>query len=224
MTFTLGALLLGLLVGVRHAFEPDHLAAVGTLVSDARGPLRAAGLGAAWGLGHTAALGIVACALGLLGATLPAGMQRLLELGVAVMLLVLGARGLVQAVRDHRRGPAFEHAHGRAAHAHGGQPAHVHVAGRTLALRPFLVGVMHGLAGSGAVTALVTAAFTDVRARVAYVLLFGLGSVLGMAAVSGLAGWPLARLAQAPRAQRAFSVSIALLAIVTGVVWGWRVV
>lgn len=224
MSFTLWALMLGTLVGVRHALEPDHLAAVGTLVTDARGPLRAAGLGVAWGLGHTAALGIVACVLALLGATLPASVQRMLELGVAVMLLALGARGIVQALLAHRRGAAFEHAHAQGVHAHGGEPQHAHVAGRTLALRPFVVGVVHGLAGSGALTALVTAAFTDVRARMAYVVLFGLGSVLGMALISGLAGWPLARLAQSPRAQRAFSLLVALIAIVTGVALGWRVV
>ena len=80
MSFTLWALGLGMLVGVRHAFEPDHLAAVGTLVSDARSPLRAAWLGAAWGLGHTAALALVAGVLALLGATLPASAQRVLEL------------------------------------------------------------------------------------------------------------------------------------------------
>lgn len=224
MSFTLWALGLGMLVGVRHAFEPDHLAAVGTLVSDARSPLRAAWLGAAWGLGHTAALALVAGVLALLGATLPASAQRVLELGVAAMLLVLGVRGIVQAVLAHRRGPAFAHAHGGAAHAHGGEPSHLHVAGSTLALRPFVIGVVHGLAGSGALTALVTAAFTDVRARLAYVLCFGTGSVLGMALISGLAGWPLARLARAPRTHRAFSVLVALTAIVTGLVWGWRVV
>ncbi len=224
MTATLGAIALGLLVGARHAFEPDHLAAVGTLVADARGPLRAAWLGAAWGLGHTVALGVVACALALLGAALPAGLERALELGVAAMLLALGVRGIVEAVRDHRRGPAFRHAHGLHAHAHGGAGAHVHVAGRTLALRPFVVGVVHGLAGSGALTALATAAFPDVRARLLYVLLFGAGSVLGMAAISGLAGFPLARLARSPRTHRAFSLAVALGAVATGLAWGWSAV
>jgi len=224
MTVTLWALALGLLVGVRHAFEPDHLAAVGTLVADARGPARAAWLGAIWGLGHTAALGLVACVLALLGATLPAAVERLLELGVALMLLVLGVRGIIRAVHDHRRGTPFAHAHGGAAHEHGGADAHVHVAGQTLALRPFVIGVVHGLAGSGALTALAAAAFTDVRARLAYVLLFGVGSVLGMAAVSGPAGYPLARLTRAPRMHRAFSVIVALSAIGTGLVWGWSVV
>jgi hypothetical protein len=224
MTATLWAVALGLLVGARHAFEPDHLAAVGTLVADARGPMRAAWLGAAWGLGHTMALGVVACLLALLGSALPANIERVLELGVAVMLLVLGARGIVQAVRDHRRGPAFTHAHGTAAHAHGGADQHVHVAGRTLAVRPFVIGVVHGLAGSGALTALATATFTDVRSRLAYVLLFGAGSVLGMAAISGLAGWPLAQLTRAPRTHRAFSVLVALSAIATGAVWGWNVI
>jgi hypothetical protein len=222
MTVTLGALVFGLLVGARHAFEPDHLAAVGTLVADARGPLRAAWLGAAWGLGHTFALGVVACALALLGAALPADVERLLELGVAAMLIVLGVRGLVAAFRSGRRGPVHAHAHGDHLHAHAGADAHVHVAGRTLAIRPFVVGVVHGLAGSGALTALATAAFPDVRARLLYVLLFGAGSVLGMAALSGLAGFPLARLARSPRTHRAFSLAVALLAVATGLAWGVR--
>jgi hypothetical protein len=222
MTVTLGALVFGLFVGARHAFEPDHLAAVGTLVAEARGPLRAAWLGAAWGLGHTLALGVVACALALLGAALPHDLERLLELGVAAMLIVLGVRGLVAAFRAGRRGPVHAHAHGDQLHAHAGADAHVHVAGRTLAIRPFVVGVVHGLAGSGALTALATAAFPDVRARLLYVLLFGAGSVLGMAALSGLAGFPLARLARSPRTHRAFSLAVALLAVATGLAWGVR--
>jgi len=222
MTATLGALALGLLVGARHAFEPDHLAAVGTLVAEARGPLRAAWLGAAWGLGHTLALGVVACALALLGAALPHDLERLLELAVAAMVFGLGVRGIVAAFRTDRRGPVHTHTHGDHRHAHPGDTAHLHLAGRTLAIRPFVVGVVHGLAGSGALTALVTASFPDVRARLLYVLLFGAGSVLGMAALSGLAGVPLARLAPAPRTHRAFSLAIALLAVATGLTWGLR--
>ena len=79
-------------------------------------------------------------------------------------------------------------------HTHAGAPAHVHIGHWTLARRPLLVGAVHGLAGSGALTALVLATLPSTAARITYMALFGFGSTLGMAALSGLLGWPLARI------------------------------
>ena len=85
------------------------------------------------------------------------------------------------------------HHHGRASTCTRATPAHVHIGAWTLARRPLLVGAVHGLAGSGALTALVLATLPSTAARLTYMALFGLGSTLGMAALSGLLGWPLAR-------------------------------
>src|SRR5688500_17027322 len=112
MFATLGGLALGLVVGVRHAFEPDHLAAVSTLVTDARGARRGAILGAIWGVGHTLALIVVGVVLLAAGGLVPARVEAGLELAVAVMLVGLGIRAIVRAIRDGRAGRVAPHEHG----------------------------------------------------------------------------------------------------------------
>ena len=185
---------LGSLLGMRHALEPDHLAAVSTLVTGERSSAKAALLGACWGLGHTGSLVVVGTALVLLRAEMPARVADVFELGVALMLIALGLRAIYLAARQGKAGPVHAHQHGRRLHVHPGAPAHIHIGAWTLARRPLLVGAVHGLAGSGALTALVLATLPTTSARLIYMGVFGLGSTLGMAALSGLLGWPLARM------------------------------
>ena len=83
---------------------------------------------------------------------------------------------------------------------------------------------MHGLAGSGALTALVLASLPGTSARLLYVALFGAGSVLGMGLLSGLAGWPLARLGRRPAAARVLAGATGLLSIGLGIAWGWPLI
>ncbi len=146
---------LGSLLGMRHALEPDHLAAVSTLVSRERSGIRAALLGVCWGLGHTVSLVVVGALLVALRAEMPPAVSDLFELLVAFMLVALGFRAIVHAARQGAEGPTRVHRHGRLVHSHAGVPAHVHIGVWTLARRPLLIGVVHGLAGSGALTALV---------------------------------------------------------------------
>src|SRR5947209_7978836 len=131
---------LGSLLGMRHALEPDHLAAVSTMVTRERGGWKAALIGACWGLGHT------------------------------LSLLVVGA--------------------------------------------------VHGLAGSGALTALVLTTLPTMAARITYISLFGLGSTLGMAALSGVLGWPMARLGSNHTVGRGISLAVGCGSIGLGLVWG----
>lgn len=223
MSEILSGWLLGLLLGARHALEPDHLAAVTTLVTTER-RARPAFLGALWGLGHTAALLAVGLSLALLRTQLSARLADLFELGVALMLVGLGARALWQAYSQGRRGgEQAEHAHGAEVHAHGGPALHFHLGGFTFATRPFLVGVVHGLAGSGSLTALVLASLPTSAARLAYTALFGLGSVLGMAVLSGLLGWPLARLGRHGSVRGALSGAAGALSVGLGLFWGWPI-
>jgi len=210
---------LGVLLGLRHAFEPDHLTAVSTLVVEVRDARRGMLLGAVWGLGHTISLVVVGTMLLVTGAVLPARAAALFELIVAAMLVVLGMRSLVVTLRDRERDPAHHHEHERGAHVHAGPDAHVHVAGRTLAWRPLLVGLVHGLAGSGALTALAFAAIPTFAARVAYIVLFGLGSVAGMSIASGLAGASLQRAATSRARRRVIAVASGLVSIALGIVW-----
>lgn len=212
---------LGSLLGMRHALEPDHLAAVTTLVSRERNSVRAVLLGAWWGVGHTLSLLVVGAALVIVRTEMPAQVSDLFELAVALMLVALGVRALRQAALQGPGGPLHLHRHGRILHTHAGVSSHVHIGAWTFARRPFFVGAVHGLAGSGALTALVLATLPTTASRLAYVLLFGVGSTLSMAALSGLLGWPLARLGSHHRVARSVSVVVGCLSIGLGVVWGW---
>ena len=215
---------LGSLLGMRHALEPDHLTAVSTLVTGERSGLKAAWLGVCWGLGHTLTLLTAGAALVVLRAEMPAAAADAFEFLVAVMLVGLGLRAIYRAARQGSAGPLHAHQHGRLVHVHPGVPAHVHIGRWTLARRPLLIGAVHGLAGSGALTALVLATLPSTAARLAYMALFGLGSTVGMAALSGLLGWPLGRLAQHPAIGRGISLTVGCISTALGVWWGYPLV
>lgn len=212
---------LGSLLGMRHALEPDHLAAVTTLVSRERTFARAALLGVWWGLGHTLALVLAGAVLVGLRAEMPAAASDGFEFAVALMLVGLGVRAIAQAARMGANGPTHIHRHGRVVHSHAGVPAHVHIGAWTFARRPLLVGAIHGLAGSGALTALVLATLPSTAAQLAYVALFGLGSTVSMAALSGVLGWPLARIGTHHVVGRGVSLLVGCLTTALGVVWGY---
>jgi len=215
---------LGSLLGMRHALEPDHLAAVSTLVTGERSGARAAWMGACWGLGHTLALVTAGVVLIVLRAELPASASDGFEFAVALMLVGLGLRAIYRAARQGADGPVHRHHHGRLVHVHPGAPAHVHVGRWTLARRPLLIGAVHGLAGSGALTALVLATLPSTAARLTYMVLFGLGSTIGMAALSGVLGWPLGHLARHQTLARAVSLTVGCVSTVLGLFWGYPLV
>jgi hypothetical protein len=212
---------LGSLLGMRHALEPDHIAAVSTLVTGERSGYKAALLGACWGVGHTVSLLVVGMGLVLLRTEMPAALTDVFELFVAVMLIGLGLRAIYLAARQGPAGPVHAHQHGGRVHVHRGAPAHIHIGTWTLARRPLLVGAVHGLAGSGALTALVVATLPSMTARLTYMAVFGLGSTLGMAALSGVLGWPLARLGSHRAVARAISLAVGCASTMLGVVWGY---
>jgi hypothetical protein len=214
MAALLSGLLLGLLLGMRHALEPDHLAAVSLLVARRRSPAAGLVVGAAWGVGHTLALFTVGCVLALIGRHLPPHTAAGFELLVAAMLLALGARAIVNAWV------------GRKADAVVDDPSAVttETAGRA-PLQPLIVGVIHGLAGSGALTALVVARLPTAFARLLYIALFGAGSAVGMACLTGLAGWPLARISRSsPRLLRGVTAAAGAISLLLGSFWGWAAV
>jgi ABC-type nickel/cobalt efflux system permease component RcnA len=215
---------LGSLLGMRHALEPDHLAAVSTLVTGERSGLKAAWLGACWGLGHTLTLLTAGAALVFLRAEMPARASDAFELLVAVMLVGLGLRAIYRAARQGPDGPVYPHHHGRLVHVHPGVPAHMHIGRWTLARRPLLIGAVHGLAGSGALTALVLATLPSTAARLTYMALFGLGSTVGMAALSGMLGWPLGRLAKHPALARGISLAVGSISTSLGLWWGFPLI
>lgn len=212
------------LLGMRHALEPDHIAAVSTLVSREQNGYRAAWLGVCWGIGHTCTLFVVGLGLVLVRREIPAGLADAFEIAVAVMLIGLGLRSVLQAAQLGSKGPTRLHRHRWIVHQHSGIPAHVHIGRWTFARRPLLIGAVHGLAGSGALAALVLATLPSTASRLAYMVLFGLGSTAGMAALSGLLGWPLARLGAHEHVTRGISFVVGCASVVLGIAWGYPLI
>jgi hypothetical protein len=168
----LAVLGLGFILGLKHATDPDHVVAVTTFLGKERQLRRACGIGLFWGLGHTIALSIAG--LVVIGLKIPISkwLADRLELVVAAMLIILGAR-LISTV--HTRWHEHHHDFGW----------------RRLGLRPMLVGIVHGTAGSAALTLLVLSTMSSTINGLLYVLIFGVGSMLGMLVVSLLLSLPI---------------------------------
>ena len=200
MTEIWSLLVFGLLIGMQHALEADHLAAVAALSAQRSTRRRLVLRGAYWGVGHTLSLFAICGAVILLGFGLTARMEATLEFGVGVMVLLLGTNVLRKLSRrrihfhahDHGDGAIHIHAHSHAGEATRHDPnahRHAHPAGGHL--KALLVGLMHGAAGSGALLVLAVAAAQSIAGALLYVLSFGLGSIVGMAALSFVASYPL---------------------------------
>lgn len=200
-------LLLGFLIGLRHALEADHLAAVAALSSQATSARHAVRMGVVWGTGHTLSLFAVGSVVVVLDTSLPENFAHWLEFGVGVMLVLLGADVIRRIVRDrihfhvHKHEDGVEHFHG---HAHSrlaastsakppepGHGSHQHAHQRGFPMRALVVGLIHGMAGSAALILLALTSVDSVWQALLYMLLFGLGSILGMAALSLVIALPL---------------------------------
>ncbi len=217
-------LAIGGLLGLRHAFEPDHLAAVSTLATRPGGRRlwSAARLGLIWGLGHTVTVGAVALLIIALGVQLPAGLWPAAELLVAGLLILLGTLVIWRYVRG--RWHMHAHVHAAAAphfhlHSHGADPSHGHTHAMVDARRSLGFGIAHGLAGSGAIAALLVAAVPDTMSRLVYFAAFSAGTIVGMLGVS-LTLSVLVRVAAERSARWAtmLHVGAAVMSVVAGVV------
>lgn len=191
-------LLLGLLIGMRHALEADHVAAVASLATRSRGLAGTLRLGLAWGAGHSLTLLMVGAAVLLVETAVPADLAHALELAVGAMLVLLGLDVLRRMLRDRvhfhaHRHDDLVHLH---AHSHSGQrrhdaAAHEHAHPEGLTLRALLVGMVHGLAGSAALLLLTLETIRAPGIGVLYIALFGIGSMIGMALLSCAIALPL---------------------------------
>ena len=219
-------LLLGLLLGMQHALEADHVAAVSSLCTGTRSVRRIAAHGAVWGLGHSLTLLIFAGAAVLLDLRFGETLAQVLEGLVGVMLILLGGQVLVRLWRAgfhshrHRHADGRTHLHG---HSHAGEDTahdpdhHVHAHASGLPVRTLLVGMVHGLAGSTALVILTASTVQDPVIGLLYVALFGLGSIAGMLALSSVLAVPLAWTAQAfTRAHHSLQAVVGLATIVLG--------
>src|SRR6266498_715752 len=221
---------IGGLLGLRHAFEPDHLAAVSTLATSPGGRRlwSAARLGLIWGLGHTVTVGAVALLIIAVGIQLPARLWPAAELLVAGLLILLGAMVIWRYARG--RWHMHAHAHSAAAphlhlHSHAADPSHGHAHASVDARRSLGFGIAHGLAGSGAIAALLVAAVPDSMSRLVYFAAFSAGTIVGMLGVS-LTLSVLVRLAAGRSARWAtmLHVGAAVGSVVAGVVLAQQVI
>lgn len=183
----LTSLFFGFLLGVKHALDADHVVAVTTIVSRSRSILRAVVAGLSWGIGHTVALFAAGFVVLVFRLTIPDKLSLSMEFAVGIILVLLGVPLVKQLVkmRSHVHLHKHEdknHMHG---HTHGDTQEHDHQYIR----RPLLVGMAHGLAGSGALTILVLGSMSSVTQGLIFLLLFGVGSILSMLLVSGLIGF-----------------------------------
>jgi uncharacterized membrane protein YidH (DUF202 family) len=197
------ALGLGLLLGIRHATDADHVAAVSTLVSQHRSLARSCILGAWWGAGHTMALLAAGVAVVAFKLTISPEVERGMETVVALVLILLGGQVLLRTLGTwtlHRH----EHVHDGLAHSHvhlhigsTGPPGHFHLL--RLGGRPFLLGLLHGMAGSAALMLLALTTIPSPLGGLLYILVFGIGSTGGMLLLGGLIGIPFVLTARRSR-------------------------
>ncbi len=225
-----GVLLLGLVIGLKHAMEADHVAAVSTIVASNDKKLRRAPiLGALWGLGHTATLFVAGLIVLLLAINIPERVSGTLEFGVGIMLVFLGVTTLTgfkagKFMRGIFRRHTHEHVHVHEdtgiVHSH----EHDHHNHRH-SHKSILIGMIHGMAGSGALMLVVLSTINSVPLGLAYIAIFGAGSIASMAAMSALIGLPFAKarhmkLSLALR----YTAAIATLAIGAGLIYELGVV
>jgi cytochrome c biogenesis protein CcdA len=215
----LSVIALGFFLGMRHATDPDHVVAVSTIVSRHRSMKHAAVIGAFWGLGHTITILLVGGGIIFFGWVIPARVGLSMELSVGVMLILLGVlnlTGMQQRMTDalsvagHSHGAVHSHphAHGDYVHSHPHMhdpESHPHATAQTplhwldghlgslgiyQMVRPLVVGLVHGLAGSAAVALLVLAAIHDPKWGAFYLAIFGVGTIAGMMIITGAMGIP----------------------------------
>jgi ABC-type nickel/cobalt efflux system permease component RcnA len=211
-------LVAGFLLGLRHALDPDHLAAVASISADTQSAKRRVIQGAVWGLGHTVTLLVIGGIAILLGTLVPENLAVWLEAAVGVMLVLLGIDVLRRIrmerihVHTHSHGEHPDHVH---FHTHRKSPSHDHEHPDAFPVRMFLVGLMHGLAGSAGLVLLAVSATSQPLLGLAYVILFGVGSILGMALLSVILVVPLRVLPQ--KIYRQVRIGLGITTVVIGI-------
>ena len=184
---------LGFVLGARHALDADHVVAVSTILSH-RPSLRTSGfIGFCWGFGHTAVLLLVGLVVIALKITIPEAIAEVFEFGVGLMLVVLGVSLAMTIVREGWHLHTHEHDGERHFHLHSHQVDSDHAHGHWLrsSLQPVCVGMVHGLAGSAALVLMVLSTVRTLWEGVVYILVFGVGSVLGMILLGMVISLPL---------------------------------
>jgi len=212
-------LALGFVSGMRHALDPDHVVAVSTIVAEHKDIWRSSRLGAFWGFGHMVTLAAVGLLVLTFKLTIPDRLALGFELAVGVMLVILGLQVLVRFARDRFHIHAHEHGGERHIHLHSHRhgPDHQHAHGWRPEWRSLVIGMVHGMAGSAALTVLVLSSLRSLLQGALYLATFGVGSIVGMMLISALIGSPFAYTAwRFERANRALRVLAGLASLGIG--------
>ena len=243
MVSLLSVIALGFFLGMRHATDPDHVIAVTTIVARYRSMRHAAWIGALWGVGHTLTILAVGSAIILLGWVIPARIGLSMEFSVGVMLVILGVMNLtgimswinanlapglsgsaVMHSQPHQHGDYIHtHPHGHTPETHSHDPQKTPLGkmdrvfgqiGIYQLVRPLIVGLVHGLAGSAAVALLVLTTIRDPKWAVVYLLVFGVGTIAGMIVITSAISLPFAAAGRASeRISSALRLASGLLSI-----------
>lgn len=235
---------LGFFLGLKHALDADHLVAISTLVSGGKGLVRSSLIGAMWGIGHTAALLFIGSIMIALNVQMPERLGMMLEMGVALMLIILGVHVIWRLVKGdtlhihvhtHDGRPHIHpHTHPYAEpHSHDDTTHHETRSGQWLRhllknvsdqKRSILIGMVHGLAGSATLMLLVLATISDRMLAVLYIGVFGVGSIGGMMLMSAMIGLPFSMAAsRSIPLNRAIRGTAGLLSICFGLFLAWQI-
>jgi len=218
-------LLVGLVIGIQHAFEPDHLAAISTQIIKKGGKhsqsitsnlrkttLKSSLMGAFWGAGHTSSILVVGLLVAGLSLTIPNNVFMGLEFVVGLMLVFLGIllilnKGFLKQkhLHPHEHADGTIHTH---AHTHDGSHNHGH--------KSYIIGCIHGLAGSGAIVALIASGLDSFELVFSFLILFGFGSIIGMTVASGIMGIPFALSSKIQPLNKILRYVIAAFTIIIG--------
>ena len=229
----LAALALGVILGLRHSLDPDHVVAVSTIVGEYRNPLRSFWVGVSWGLGHTTTLLLIGLIIIALRLTIPDRLALLFEFMVGIMLVVLG----LQVIYGFWKKRVHQHVHGHAVDAHQHFHSHAEIPDHSpqhhdikgigrpfLRKKSFFVGIVQGVAGSAVLTLLVLASIESPLVGLGYILLFGIGSLLSMGIMTILISFPFVFSANhLPGLNRVIQFSVGTLSILFGVFLMYRI-
>jgi high-affinity nickel-transport protein len=210
----LSIIALGFFLGMRHATDPDHVVAVATIVSQQKSIRRSAAIGIIWGIGHTLTIAVVGVGIIFFRVEIPTRLGLGMEWSVGVMLILLGAANMLGFLRAVPRSmlaakqeiePEHVHTHGGVAHSLPYEHDHTHEVpsvdwmdrtfgglGLYQIVRPLVVGIVHGLAGSAAIALLVLATIPSASWGIVYLLIFGLGTIAGMMFITAAVAVPFA--------------------------------
>ncbi len=198
-TLLLSAAALGFVLGLRHALDPDHVVAVSTIVSTERSWKRSSLIGSFWGLGHATSLLTLGGLIVAFRINITEVAASRLEIIVSIMLVGLGLYAIRLARKSFRlhahphRHDGREHAHLHAHPVHA-QPEHQHAHPLRFGLRPYAIGLVHGIAGSGGLALLVMATAETALSGFLYMAALAFGAMVGMSLLSGLMTLPLSAL------------------------------